>query len=249
MAIESNGEHMRFIKLRIRLSAISSFFALALGASIFGPASVVAQQQAVLWGVVSDAVTGEIVDAAAVTLVGTGIETRTAVDGIFEFPDAPLGFVTVRVQAPGYPAVVEQVEMTPGTVRIMQVILPSVDAVLREILVVVPATDAARRGDARSAADLLARKVLGITATGGPYDSPILLRGVNSISVNSEAVIFLDGVRLSNGFGNAMDLLRLISAADVKEIRVLPGPAAAFLQGSASGAILVETKFGLPDGD
>ena len=31
----------------------------------------------------------------------------------------------------------------------------------------VPATDAARRGDARSAADLLARKVLGTTATGG----------------------------------------------------------------------------------
>ena len=167
MAIESNGEHMRFIKLRIRLSAISSFFALALGASTFGPASVAAQQQAVLGGVISDAVTGEIVDAAAVTLVGTGIETRTAADGIFEFPDAPLGFVTVRVEAPGYPAVVEQVEMTPGTVRIMQVILPSVDAVLREVLVGVPATDAARRGDARSAADLWARTVLGTTATGG----------------------------------------------------------------------------------
>ena len=43
MAIEGKGEHMRFIKLRIRLSAISSFFALALGASTFGPASVAAQ--------------------------------------------------------------------------------------------------------------------------------------------------------------------------------------------------------------
>ena len=167
MAIEGKGEHMRFNKLRIRLSAISSFFALALGASTFGPASVAAQQQAVLGGVISDAVTGKIVDAAAVTLVGTGIETRTAADGIFEFPDAPLGPVTIRVEAPGYPAVVEEVEMTPGTVRIMQVILHSADAVLRDILGVVPATDAARRGDARSAADLLARKVLGTTATGG----------------------------------------------------------------------------------
>ena len=125
---------------------------------------------------VYDAVTGEIVDAAAVTLVGTGIETRTA-------------------------------------------------------------------------ADLLARKVLGITATGGPYDSPVLLRGVNSINMNSEAAIFLDGVRLSNVFGNAMDRLRLIPAADVKEIRVLRGSVAAYLKGSASGAILVETKFGLPYGD
>ena len=57
--------------------------------------------------------------------------------------------------------------MTPGTVRIMQVILHSADAVLRDILGVVPATDAARRGDARSAADLLARKVLGTIATRG----------------------------------------------------------------------------------
>ena len=117
--------------------------------------------QAVILGVVSDAATGEIVDAAAVTLVGTGIETRTAADGIFEFPDAPLGPVTIRVEAPGYPAVVEEVEMTPGTVRIMQVILPSVEAVLRDILAA-PAT-----GDARSAADLLARKALGTTATFG----------------------------------------------------------------------------------
>ena len=35
--------------------------------------------------------------------------------------------------------------MTPGTVRIMQVFLPSLDAVLREILVVVPATNAVLR--------------------------------------------------------------------------------------------------------
>ena len=242
---------MRFIKPRIRLSAISSFFALALGASTLGPASVAAQQQAVLWGVVSDAVTGEMVDAAAVTLVGTGIETRTAADGIFEFPDAPLGPVTVRVQAPGYPAVVEEVEMSPGTVRIMQVILPSVDAVLQGLLVVVPATDAARRGDAQNAADLLARKVLGTTAAGAKivqYDSPILLRGVNSIDI-SDPAIFLDGIRMSVGFGDAMDRLRLIPAASVKEIRVLRGAAAAFLQGSANGAILVETKFGPPDRD
>ena len=54
---------------------------------------------------------------------------------------------------------------------------------------------------------------------------------------------------MSVGFGVAMDRLRLIPAADVNEIRVLRGSAAAFLQGSANGAILVETKFGLPDGD
>ena len=236
---------MRFISRRIRLSAISSLFALALGASSFGPASVAAQEQAILWGVVSDAVTGEIVDSAAVTLVGTGIETRTA-DGIFEFPDAPLGLVTVRVQAPGYPAVVEEVEMTPGAVRIMQVVLPSVDAVLRELLVV-PATNTAGSDGAGSAADLLARKVLGINMTEGNvgvHENPILLRGVTSINMTSEPAIFLDGIRMS-GFGQALEVLRQIPANNVNGIRVLRGPAAAFIQGSANGAILIETKVGL----
>ena len=232
---------------RIRLSVVVNLFALALGASTFGPISVAAQERAILWGVASDAVTGEIVDSAAVTLVGSGIETRTAADGIFEFPDAPLGFATVRVQAPGYPAVVEEVEMTPGTVRIMQVLLPSVDAVLRELLVVVPATAAASRGGVRSAADLLARKVVGINMTEGNvgvYQNPVLLRGVSSINMTNEPAIFLDGVRM-----RGLEVLRQIPASHVKDIRVLRGPATAFIQGSANGAVLIETKFGLERGE
>ena len=141
--------------------------------------------------------------------------------------------------------------MTPGTVRIMQVLLPSVDAILRELLVVVPATGAARRGDDLTAADLLARKVLGITplvvSAGLQVDqNPVLLRGVSSINLTSEPDIFLDGVRMSS-IGQALEVLRQISAYDVKDIRVLRGPAAAFIQGSANGAVLIETKFG-PDG-
>ena len=38
-----------------------------------------------------------------------------------------------------------------------------------------------------------------------------------------------------------------IPASDVKQIRILGGPTTAFLQGSANGAIHVETKSG-PDG-
>ena len=141
--------------------------------------------------------------------------------------------------------------MTPGAVRIMQVILPSVDAVLRELLVVVPATEAASHGDVRSATDLLARKVLGVNVTEGNvgvHQNPVLLRGVSSIKMTSEPAIFLDGVRM-RGIGQALEVLRQIPASHVKDIQVLRGPAAAFLQGSANGAVLIETNFGLEGGE
>ena len=239
---------MRFIKLRIRLSAISSFFALALGASTFGPASVAAQQQAVLGGVISDAVTGEIVDAAAVTLVGTGIETRTAADGIFEFPDAPLGFVTVHVQAPGYPAVVEEVEMTPGTVRIMQVILPSADAVLRDILVVVPATDAARRGERRNPnvltneelRDINLASLSAFQAIQNMRPQWLRARGIKSLSGGS---IFAK-VLVGEGQYREIDDLRNLDVSAIAEIRFI-SPADAttrFGTGYTAGVILVSMR-------
>ncbi len=51
------------------------------------------------------------------------------------------------------------------------------------------------------------------------------------------------------GLGQALEVLRQIPASDVKDIQVLRGPAAAFIQGSANGAILIETKFGLDGGE
>ena len=219
--------------MRIVLSSILSFFALALGASTFGPASVAAQQQAVLGGVISDAVTGEIVDAAAVTLVGTGIETRTAADGIFEFPDAPLGFVTVRVEAPGYPAVVEEVEMTPGTVRIMQVIL-------------VPATDAARRGERRNpnvitTAEL--RQAEGLTAFQAIQQMrPQWLRGRRVSSVFG-GLILPKVVVDETQYREIADLRSMIVSA-IAEIRFIGAADATtrFGTGYPAGAILVSLR-------
>jgi len=52
---------------------------------------------------------------------------------------------------------------------------------------------------------------------------------------------------MSGGLGRALEVLSQIPAAHVKEIRVLRGPSSAFLQGSATGVIYVETRSG-PEG-
>ena len=227
----------------IRRSAITGSLALALVASIFGPASAAAQQETLLQGVVSDESTGQLIASATVTLPGIGSETRTNAYGVFEFSGVPTGKVSVRVQAPGYPAVVEEIEITPGAVVIMQVRVPNVYAMLG-LLVETRAPDRYGQDEAKTAADLLSRQVPGLSRNSsevGRSYGPVRLRGVQSINASSEPVLFLDGVRVG---GEAMDILTKIPASEVRDIRVLRGPTAAFIYGAANGAILVVTQSG-----
>lgn len=204
-----------------------------------------------LAGVVGDELTGTPVAAARVTLVGTDIETLSRPNGAFVFADVPLGPATVRVEAPGYPTMVQQVFVREDAVVFVQFILPSVAAFLDEIFVLSERVDGgAGITETRTAADLLAGKMPGVSSNSGMVGlnlQSIQLRGVSSISVRHEPDIFLDGVRLAGSFGDALQLLAQIPANDVRDIRILRGPAAAFLQGSADGAIFVRTRSGPDD--
>jgi TonB-dependent starch-binding outer membrane protein SusC len=222
---------------------------LAVVASFLAPPRALhAQDGAVLQGVVTDQITGGLLDSATVTLVGTGIRTRTSSGGIFLIPEVPLGLVTIRTEAPGYPAMVEQLSIEPGII-LLQIALLSRLAILEGILVTGKRTAPApgTAADPRTAADLLMHQVPGVylkRGVVGQNDSQILLRGVNSINLSSEPILFIDGVRMAGGLGRAMDALSHIPAAEVKEIRVLRGVAAAFIEGSANGVIYVQTRSG-----
>jgi outer membrane receptor protein involved in Fe transport len=225
---------------RAFLSALVSILACA--------AALPAQQEPAIHGVVADESTWRPVPSARVILVKTGDETSTARNGTFVFPRPPLGRVSIRVEAPGFPAMVEEVEVTADASLFVQFVLPQVDAVLDEILVL------ARRnapqvesGEPRTAADLLAMHVRGVMGNSGMVgadDAAIMLRGVGSISLQGDPVLYLDGVRLGGGPGEALSALELIPASEIKDIRILRGPAAAFLRGSADGVIEVRTKSG-----
>ena len=222
----------------------ASFLASPLGSS---PSA--AQEQVLLTGVVAAEATWTPVASAKVTVVGTDLETYSQTNGTFALPDAPLGPVSIRVDAPGFPSMVQEVVVKRDTVVHVQFILPNVTAFLDELLVV------GRRGertsalsDARSAADLLAGQIPGVTGNSGIVGqnrSRVLLRGVRSITLGGEPDIYLDGVRMGvGGLGEALSLLRQIPASDVKDIQILRGPAAALLHGSPDGVIHVRTKSG-----
>ena len=223
--------------------ATAGLFTLALlGLSPFVPA-VAAQGHGRLLGVVSDEETGAVIGSAHVTVEGTGInggiDTWTTADGTFEFSSVPAGLISVRVQAPGYPVMVDDVELLPDAAHIVYVVLPTVQAVLEEILVV---GRARRQGNAQTAADLLERQIPGFNANQGNRgagDSPIFLRGAGSFHLSGEPAIFLDGVRMSGG---ALEVLVLIPAVSVKSIRIDRGPATTSVPLSATGVIHILTR-------
>lgn len=205
-------------------------------------ASLDAQQARAIHGTVADESTWQPVPSARVTLVETGDETRTGLHGTFAFQNPPLGRVTIRVEAPGFPAMLEEVEVTTDATLFVQFVLPEIHAVLEEILVL---GQGDRSGEPRTAADLLAmevRGILGNTGMVGTDDSAILLRGVGSISLQGDPVVYLDGVRMSAGPGGALQALAQIPASDIRDIQIHRGPTASFLKGSADGVIEVWTK-------
>jgi hypothetical protein len=225
-----------------RVGTAGLFTVALFGLSPFVPA-VAAQGYAHLLGIVSDEETGAVIGSAQVTVKGTGIDvgifTRTTADGTFWFSSVPAGLISVRVQAPGYPIIVEDVELEPDAEHIVYVVLPTVQAILEEILVV---GRARHRGNAETAADLLERQIPGFNANQGDLgagDSPIFLRGASSFHLSEEPTIFVDGVRIS---GSALEVLTLIPSVSVKSIRIDRGPATTSVVWSSTGAIHISTR-------
>ncbi len=202
--------------------------------------------EALLQGVVVHESTGQPVESATVSLVGTDIETQTGRYGGFAFPAVQLGVMSVRVTAPGHPGVVQEVEVKDDGVVFVQFRLPSVAAVLSELLVGVH-RDRSGKADPLTAADMLALQVSSARVTPsniGKNDYPIRLRGTNTFTQSGEPLIFINGVMLSRTEG-AFDALSQIPASDVKDIEILRGPAATIRYPmAANGVVVVSTRSG-----
>jgi len=203
-----------------------------------------APPQPLLQGVVIDQATEQPVAAATVALVGTDVAVATGRWGSFAFPDVPAGSVALHVSAPGHPSVVLDVEVVEGRIAFVRVVLPSVAAVLAELLV--GASPAGPMESARTAADLLALEVPRARVSSGIVglnDFRLQLRPTSTFMGNAEPLILIDGVVMTRD--RALDALERIPASDVESVEVLKGPAAAFLYPyAASGVVVVRTKKG-----
>jgi hypothetical protein len=203
------------------------------------------QQEARLQGIVIDEVSRQAIGSATVTLVGEDVAVDVGWRGTFAFPDAPMGLVSVRVDAPRHPSLTQEVEVSAQTITYLEFVVPEISAFLSEFLV--QGSDKFE-GRSESAADLVMRQVPGarsaIDASGFETHAPVKLRGSSTLSSAGEPLIFVDGIKLE-GMSRALETLSQIPASDVVEVSVLRGPTAAFLYPLAShGVILVET--GIP---
>lgn len=221
----------------------------ALAGPISGAAQTEPEPERVppLQGVVIDEATYEPVDSAVVRLLGTNLVVTTGRWGQFAFPDAPLGNVSVQVAARGHPSIVEDVEVGEDRIVFVQILLPSVAAVLSELLVRTGPSRASPVENARTAADLLALRVPHARVNPGMVgqsDFKIQLRPGTTFQGTEAPLILIDGVVMSTD-DNAFDALERIPASDVAEIEILKGPAAAFLYPyAANGVVNVKTRKG-----
>jgi outer membrane receptor protein involved in Fe transport len=199
-----------------------------------------------LQGVVVEQSGYQPVDSATVSVVGTNMSVTTDKWGAFAFREAPLGSVSLRISAPGHPSMTQEVEVKNGRIVFVQVELPSVAAMLQELLVRTGRPSDGTVEAARSAADLLADRVPRTrvnTGIVGKTDYAITLRSITTLTGTIDPIIVIDGVMIARA-SDAFDALERIPASDVEEIQVLKGPDAFQYPFAANGAIVVKTKRG-----
>ncbi|HEX2211501.1 MAG TPA: SusC/RagA family TonB-linked outer membrane protein [Longimicrobium sp.] len=237
-----------------------------------------AAQQGELSGVVVETQTQRGVAGAQVTVQG---QTRSAVtdpEGRFRITGVQGTTVTLQVDRLGFSRVTRQVTVGQTGIRI-----PLTESALSLDAVVVTGTpggsekrtlgnavtrldvaETVREAPVNSLSDVLNARVPGVViipATGNVGGgSRIRVRGVSSLSLPQEPLVYVDGVRVINdaatgpinqGFGsNSISRFNDINPEDIESIEVIRGPAAATLYGTeaSNGVIQIITKRGSAGG-
>ena len=258
--------------------------ALAIGA----PSSDLAGQQVgTVTGQVVDAGTGQPIASAQVLVAGTNRGTLTRSDGRFLIDRVPAGQHEVRVVVIGYATASQQVSVLAGQPAALDFELEVTALQLDELVVTGTAGARLRREQAAvisqvdaaeltvvapitGVADLLQSRTPSVSMRQGNGQSgagqTIHIRGLSSISLSNEPLIYVDGIRVdarneiarpdgaesspATSFdatgGGAAGRLNDINPADIESIEIVKGPAAATLYGAdaSAGVIHIITKRG-----
>ena len=231
------------------------------------------QQDAECTGIVKDA-TGEPIIGVSVVVKGTTNGTVTDLDGNFKIANVKKG-ATLRFTYLGYNAQEVVYKGQP-----LNITLEEDSKALDEVVVTalgikkdakklgyavstVGADDLTRTGSSNIAAGLYG-KATGVRISsapgGGTSAVSIYVRGLSSISGNTQPLLVLDGVPIRNGNANNSDYwgsqriesngLVDINPEDIDNISILKGAAASALYGSeaANGVVMITTKKGAKGG-
>ncbi|MGH7504962.1 MAG: carboxypeptidase-like regulatory domain-containing protein, partial [Longimicrobiales bacterium] len=264
---------MRTIRKRIATACA------AMGLFVLLPAALHAQEGGTVTGSVTVQATQQPLVGAQVLISGTQLGGLTDQRGRYVIANVPAGEQQVVITIIGYALETRAVTVTAGgtatadfqmresAVELEGIVVNAVTGEQerrRELGNVVGRIDvgAVEQAAISRPADVLTARVAGVevrnvngtTGTG----QRIRVRGANSISLDNEPLIIVDGVRFDNS-NTFMDVdfsegapdqvpnrLNDLNPNDIESIEVLKGPAASGMYGTAAsnGVILITTKRG-----
>ncbi len=251
-----------------------------IGALCIAPVIALAQQAGTITGSVVDASSHAPIPSVRIQIVGSQRATQADANGKFRITVLKGGQYQLRALRIGFAASTRPVTLADGGSANVDFTLSPVAISLEEV--VTTATGETQRkkeqgtavatlqpkpvelATAQSPSQLLTGKIAGVdvATTGGTIGSGsrIRIRGANSISLNNEPLIIVDGIRFNNDFagnntsgstsigvgGQVPSRFNDINPEDIADIVVLKGPAAAAQYGTAAanGVIQITTKHG-----
>ena len=257
-----------------RLRRLCGFALFVACASLAAP---LAAQQGSVAGRVTDKVSSQPIQGAQVLLSGTNLQAITNNEGRYHIDRVPPGQYQAQVRLIGYAMGQQPVTVSAGGAATLDIVL-SAAAIPLDALVVsatgetqrvkelgnavasIAADSVAAKAPVTNIADLLNSRTPGvqvITPGGTTGDGArIRIRGSESLSLDNEPVIMVDGIRVNNdprsssvGVGGQIpSRIDDFQAQDLEAVDVVKGPSAAALYGTdaSNGVIQFRTKQGRP---
>ena len=254
----------------IRDRLLSAAGALLLFASGAGA------QQASVTGRITDDATSQPLGDVRVQVSGTSLSTMTNAQGAYTIRLSP-GTYQLRAVRVGYAAAAQSVTVAEGATATANWALKSVPYALEQVVVTATGEQLRRelgndvgRIDANSVAEtapvtnisqVLSGRVAGVNVlqssgmTG--QGSRIRVRGLSSVSLSNEPVVYIDGIRVASETplaaananfigGGLVSHLNDLNPEDIESIEIVKGPSAATLYGTqaANGVVRITTKRG-----
>jgi TonB-linked SusC/RagA family outer membrane protein len=247
-------------------------YAFAVGVWLL-PATALTQQGTIT-GRVTDQATNNPVPSAQVIIVGTTRGALTTDQGVYTLRGVAPGPVTLRAIRIGYKASTQTVTVPANETVTADFVLGSTPSKLDEIIVSASGEQETKReqpvsigtinmdsvnlAPVNSFSELLTARTPGVVAMsdGGTLGAGtrIRIRGSNSVSLDNDPLIIIDGVRANGSEGSSTlgvggqvpSRLDDINPEDIETINVIKGPAASSLFGTAAanGVIQITTKRG-----
>jgi TonB-linked SusC/RagA family outer membrane protein len=225
-------------------------------------------------GRVVDETTGQPIEGAQVVVVGTNIRGQSRVDGLYNLVNVPVGSRQVRVMIVGHATQTATLTIQPGVTVTLDFTLSRAVISLDAMVVTGQAGAVSRREIGNSVSTIGAEQIAnlpirdvgqalqGLAAGVTVMDNSgqvgvgqrIRLRGINSVTMGNQPLIYVDGVRILDRALNddpetgnlAPSPLHDINPEDIERVEVVKGAAATTLYGTeaSAGVIQIFTRRG-----